>query len=600
MSTLLSVRDISKGFTVEPLFEGLSVSVASGDRLAVIGPNGSGKSTLLAIMAGALAPDGGERTLRGGTVLAHVRQAEAFAAEATVASALAAELGHLPEHERAATVARLLALGGFADADQAVAALSGGWRKRLAICAALALEPEVLLLDEPTNHLDLPGVLWLEDLLRSGRWTCVVISHDRWFLDRIATRVVEINPRFVGGCFNAGGDYQQFLQLRAEHVAGLQQQQESLANKHRREQEWLARQPKARTTKNAARIREAHALGAELEAVSRLNTTERKAGIAFNASERRTQDLIVAEGIAVERGGRQLFADLDCQLGPGIRLGVLGPNGGGKSSLLAALTGELALTAGRVKRAHDLRIATFDQTRSALDRDSTLRLALAPNGKSVEFRGRSQHVNAWASRFLFSTDRLEQRVGSLSGGEQARLLIAQLMLRPADILLLDEPTNDLDIPALEVLEDSLLDFPGAVALVTHDRFLLDRVCTDFVSINGDGSWRRVGSYRQWQDQQSQQPAAGVPSSPTAAAQPSSSPAASATALSYAEQKELRGIEGRIAKAEARVAALVEEMADPAVYSNASKLAQLQTKHDAEQATVDQLYARWEELEAKAG
>ncbi len=335
----------------------------------------------------------------------------------------------------------------------------------------------MLLLDEPTNHLDLDGILWLEKLLVSSRLLAyVVISHDRAFLDRVANRVVEVAPHYPGGTFISAGSYTTFLEKRAEYLEARTQYRDSLANRVRRELEWLGRGPKARTTKSQARIDETERLMADLAQVrSELNTSQ--AGIELTGSGRRTKRLVVASGVHKTLGGRELFNDLDLVLQPGQRLGVVGANGSGKSTLLKFLAGWLESDSGVIRRAHQLQVAYFDQDREHLDQTLSLRRALAPEGDTVLYRDREVHVVTWARRFQFRDDQLDQPVSELSGGEQARIHIARLMLRPADLLLLDEPTNDLDIPTLEVLEASLPDFPGALVLVSHDRYLLDRVST---------------------------------------------------------------------------------------------------------------------------
>ncbi|MDA3959466.1 MAG: ABC-F family ATP-binding cassette domain-containing protein [Planctomycetota bacterium] len=601
MSVLVSCQGISRHHGVEPVFEGLDCELRQGERLAVIGPNGSGKSTLLRILVGDDQPDSGRRSQRADVRIGYVRQEEQFADGVTVLEVLRSAAAPLEaEHLIAAAAERGMNRAGFTDPDHLVDRLSGGWRKRLAIVAALAAEPDLLLLDEPTNHLDLEGLLWLQDLILNFRGTSCFVSHDRWFLRTCSSRVLEINPRFSGGCFAASGDYEAFLTHRSEHISGMLQREQSLANKLRREEVWLSRRPKARTTKSNARIKGAADLADELDSVKKLNRSERAADIRFGASGRQTTDLLLCEGVTVSRGDKQLICGLDLQLAPGECLGLLGTNGSGKSSLLAALLGDLAPSAGRLKRAHELRVATFDQTRAKLDRNQTIGRALSPSGDTVTLPGGGkQHVNAYAQRFLFDSHQLDQVVDSCSGGEQARLLIAQLMREEADVLVLDEPTNDLDIPALEVLETALRDFAGGVVLVSHDRYLMDQVCDRFIALDGNGAWRNVGDYAQWERQRAEAYAAATGPAPAA---PSPSPAEptaqlepSGPELSYAEQKELRNIEGRIEKAEQALEAAHAALADRVVYTNPDRLLAAEAEAETAQVAVDQLYARWEQL-----
>jgi ATP-binding cassette subfamily F protein uup len=487
---LLSVMGAGKSFGAAPLFSNISIHISEGERLGLIGPNGSGKSTLLKIMAGMLEPDNGTRTVRKLTRIAFVPQEPEFEAGMTAGKVLEAALPErgthgMDEAERAAAVSVTLGKAGFADGNAAVESLSGGWKRRLSIARELIRNPDVLLLDEPTNHLDLEGILWLEKLVEAAPFATVIVSHDRYFLENAATEVAEINRAYPDGMFRAEGNYADFLEKREAFLEAQSEQQAALANRVRREVEWLRRGPKARTGKSKARIDAAHELMGELAEVSSRN---RKAAtrIDFTASGRKTKKLIRAEGISKRLGGRELFRDLSFSLSPGMRLGLAGPNGSGKTTLLRVLKGELNADAGTIERADGLRIVYFDQGREQLDPAAPLREGLGAHGDSVIYRDRSMHIAGWAKRFLFRPDQLDTPVGRFSGGERARIVIARLMLQPADVLLLDEPTNDLDIPTLEVLEESLTDFEGALVLVTHDRYMLDRVSTVVLGLNGEG------------------------------------------------------------------------------------------------------------------
>ena len=597
---LLSCQGLAKAFGAEPLFEGLAFGVAEGEHVGIVGPNGSGKTTLLRILAGLEAPDAGTRVARKRLRLAFVPQDPDLAPEATVASVLRAGLSDLSldDHEGEARLAVAMGKAGLEDAAAPVASLSGGWRKRLVIARELAREPELLLLDEPTNHLDVDGILWLEEALGRAADAVVAVSHDRYFLEAVAGRVLELNRAYAEGLLDVRGRYSEYLARKDERLAEQASYRESLRNRVRGELEWLSRKARARTRKAQARVDEAGRLREELldlDARSRSGAL----GIEFAGSGRRTKRLLVAEGVAKGFGGQPIVAGLDLVLSPGSRLGLLGANGSGKTTLLRLLAGLEAPDAGGIERAPGLRVVLFDQHRSRLDPEQSLRRSLAPAGDSVVVQGRAVHVAGWAKRFLFRAEQLEQPVSRLSGGEQARVLIARLMLEPADVLLLDEPTNDLDIPSLEVLEEALLEFPGALVLVTHDRYLLDRVSNQILALDGRGGVVVYADYAQWEaEREAEQAAARAAAAATPRAKPSAPPAGKPRRLGYLDQREWERMEARILAAEAQLVACRQAAADPAV---ATDHAALQTRLAAlasAQAAVDQLYARWAELEGK--
>ena len=603
MPPILNAQGISQSYGAAPLFRNIAFTIAQGDRIGLIGPNGSGKSTLLQILSGAIEPDGGEVALRKRARLSHVQQESQFAAGQTVRTVVEAALGRsaVPTDEWPARLAETLGRAGFESFEVAAESLSGGWRKRLAIAEGVVQQPDILLLDEPTNHLDLAGIEWLEQLLQSASFASVVVSHDRYFLENVATAMVELNRAYPDGLLRVTGNYSQLLEEKEAFLHAQAKHQDALENRVHREIEWLRRGPKARTSKSKARIDKANQLIGELADLN-ARTRTASAGIDFSATDRKSRRLIELENVAFDVGGRTLFQDLDFILTAGMRVGLVGPNGSGKTTLLRLLSGELTPTAGEIRTADSLQIVYFDQNR-VLDPEVTLRRALAPDSDSVIYQDRVIHVASWAARFLFSGEQLNQPVGRLSGGERARVLIAGLMLQPADVLLLDEPTNDLDIPTLEVLEESLLEFRGALVLVTHDRYLLDRVSTTVVGLNGLGAAGRFADYAQWEvwQEESEISFKTVDKTPDHETSPASGPATTVIAkkkLSYLEAREYATLEQRIAAAEEELEAARTAYEDPAIASDAKRLVSAQTElHDVQQL-VDQLYGRWAELETK--
>jgi ABC transport system ATP-binding/permease protein len=608
---ILSAQGLSKKYGVAPLFRSISFTVSEGERIGIIGPNGSGKSTLLEILQGRVRPDSGDVAIRKGTRVGTVLQISEFADGETIRSVIdrALDRAHVTEGERLSRIAEILGRAQFTDLNADAAKLSGGWRKRLAIVEALVQAPDILLLDEPTNHLDLAGIKWLEGVLLNGAFACVLVSHDRYFLENVANEVVELNPAYEDGALRVSGNYSTFLEKKEEFLHAQRNRQEALENRVHAEIDWLRRGPKARTTKSKARIDNAHEMIGEL-AEMRSRTRTMSAKIDFSASERQTKQLITLDGVTYSIADRILFANIHFIITSGMRVGLVGPNGSGKTTLLRLLRGDIKPASGTMRQADSLRIVYFDQNRE-LDPDVTLRRALAPNSDSVIYQDRVIHVGGWAARFLFTAEQLNQKVGRLSGGERARVLIAQLMLQPADVLLLDEPANDLDIPTLEILEESLLEYRGALVLVTHDRYMLDRVSTVVLGLDGMGGAERFADHQQWEEWQRSQKAAGKTNAsvetqcPHANANGGGAGAAAVARasltkkkLSYKENRELETIEQRVAEAEREMQLKHDALLDPAITSDGVRLHAASLELEAAQRTIDELYARWVELEAK--
>lgn len=610
-SPIISLQDATKAYGEKSLFAGLNLVLTEGERVALIGQNGCGKSTLLKTLAGEVELDSGRVNLRKGSQIAYVSQEERLPRDISVVEVIDAYLlAKGFEHQEIARRSSMyLGLAGFDDFDTSVSTLSGGWRKRLSLSCALAEEPDCILLDEPTNHLDIESIEWLEELIEGLRCAIVFVSHDRYFIERVASRVIEVNTIYPRHHLATIGGYADFIEYRETMLGQLKQQRDSLANKVRREVEWLRQGVKARTTKSRSRINEAHRLIGELKGAA---VAERPSiDLEFATTQRKTKELLKAEGIAQSIAGRQLFSDVSLVLSPGSRLAVVGPNGSGKTTLVRTLLGELAPTAGRIVRAPNLQVAFMDQARSQIRNGIKLREFLCPDGDSIVFQGESIHVAAWASRFLFSHNHLERYLVELSGGEKARAVLAKSMSQRADVLVFDEPTNDLDIGTLENLEDGFASFPGAIVLITHDRYLLDRSASMVLGlINGQAGI--FGSYAQWEahrkkPQLSQVKAVEEPlgRSPQGAAGVGAAALAGPASktikrLSYKDARDLSMIEELILKAEERVVATQQQIDSGDYATDASKLVELCEALIEQQKEVERLYARWQELELLSG
>ncbi len=606
MPPILNAQGISKRFGAVPLFDDISFTVSDGDRIGLIGPNGAGKSTLLKVLAEEEDPDAGEVATRKRARIGYIRQESTFAPGLTVRDVLERALiaGNVAEAEREGKLRETSGRVGFPETTAEAATLSGGWRKRLAIAEAMVSGPDVLLLDEPTNHLDLAGIAWLEETLRAAPFACVMVSHDRYFLENVATEMVELNRVYAEGLLRVKGNYTRFLEGKEQYLDAQSKLQDALKNRVKIETDWLRRGPKARTTKSKARIDSANELIGQLKEVNQRTQTA-SAGIDFSATERQTKRLVEFDHVQCVLGegptARTIVEDLSFLVTNGVRVGLVGPNGSGKTTILRLLREEIQPTRGEIKKAAFLKTVYFSQTRE-LDEAVTLRRALAPDSDSVVYQGRVVHVASYAAKFLFTSEQLNQPVERLSGGERARVLIAKLMLEPADLLLLDEPTNDLDIQTLEILEDSLLEYTGALVLVTHDRFMLDRVSTVVLGLDGKGGAQRFGDYSQWEQWRGEKVEEAIAPSPgnAAAAANGSANGTGKKKLSYLEAREYASIEQKVDEAEARLNAARDVLDDPAVATNADALTKALHEMEQAQAEADGLYQRWAELTEKAG
>jgi ATP-binding cassette subfamily F protein uup len=650
--TLLHAAGLGLAFGSRTVFDGLTFTIEEGERVGLVGVNGSGKSSLMRMLARAADPDRGEIQLRRGATVTYLPQEPTFPEGATVASelevaraplraaldrhgalsvrleaerdeaiharllaelaALSDRIEHLGGWDTSHEARRLLDRLGVKEWDRPVAELSGGTRKRVAIARALLTHPDLLLLDEPTNHLDADTVDWLEEELDGMTGALLLVTHDRYFLDDLVDRIVEITPG--AGVTSYPGNYEAYLEQRLEAEAVAAGTQHKRARWIAEEVAWLRRGVEARRTKSKARIERARRLMAE-----RGHAPQRVAALRTAEAPRLSHVVLEGYGLAKAFDGRTVLAGVDFKLQKGERVGIVGPNGVGKTTFLRVLLGELAPDAGAIVVGKRTRIAYHDQQRATLDPEQTVYEAAGggPPGRAgedfVELSGRRVALRDYLDDLLFPVSVQRMQVKALSGGERNRLLLAKLFLEGANVLVLDEPTNDLDLVTLNVLERLLLDFDGSVLLVTHDRYFLDKVATAIIAFEGGGrAIRYPGNYETYRTLKEQAaaleradtaaPAAARPS-PTSAAGPEARPerARKPGKLTFKEQRELEGIEPAILAAETRKGELEATLADPATYQKAgSGVAALRAELDQVSAEVERLYGRWQELEALRG
>jgi ABC transport system ATP-binding/permease protein len=641
---VLNVNGLRKGFGGRIILDGVSFAIDEGEKVGFIGANGSGKSTLFRIVSGLDGADSGDIAIRRGVRATYLAQEPEFAAGQLITDAVAEGRPELRDalrdydvvsrrlagthddhdalvHRQADLAATLDRLGGWdwthrveamltrlgvASWDRTVDDLSGGEAKRVALARALLAEPELLLLDEPTNHLDADTILFLEEYLIDYAGAVMLITHDRYFLDRVVDRMMEV----VNGELNTfSGGYTQYLEesaARAERQAVVDSRRRRLIEQ---ELDWARRSPPARTGKQRARVQRAKSLESE----SAEYRASRAKDMRLHAPDTTRLGRTVLNLHAVSKGydGRTLVRGFSTIMRAGERIGIIGPNGAGKTTLLRIILGEEAPDSGEVETGINTRIAYYDQRRAELDPDVSVYEA-AGNTDWVEIGGRRTHLRSYLEDFLFPTERQQQKVGSLSGGERNRLMLAKLLMQPANLLILDEPTNDLDLVTLQVLEAAIADYPGCVLMVTHDRFFLDKIATALFVFEGNGVvHRHEGNfelYRRLRERKDAEAAALATEARQARAAAegriaSRAPAAASGApqkLSWKEARELEGLEQRILEAESRREELAARLADPALYQDAAAAAAANAEFQAATAQVDALFARWTELEERNG
>jgi ABC transport system ATP-binding/permease protein len=589
MKLLLNTKNLSKSFGSKDLFKNLSFSVFMNDRVGLIGPNGSGKSTLLKILVGQETSDEGQVVTKRSLKIAYVSQTTFYESQ-SIKDVLLDSLKNevLSEFEKDLLVDKWLSKFGFKDPLVDASKLSGGWQKRLSIAAAVILSPDLLLLDEPTNHLDLESLLWLEKFLQKEVLTFVLISHDRFFLENTCNKIIEISSVYPNDIFISKGPYLDFLEKKDAFLKGQISQEQSLSSKARREKEWLQQGVKARGTKSKSRIDESEKIFQRLSSLKKRNTTK-KTKLDFVSTDRKTKKLITLKSISKSINGKELFRNLSFTLFPKTRIGLIGPNGCGKTTLLKLITEEIAHDSGTIKKAENLNIVYFDQHRKKLDDNLTLKEALCPGGEYVKFQNREIHVNSWCQRFLFPKDSLGSKIKSLSGGEKARISIAHLLLQPADVLLLDEPTNDLDIQTLDVMEESLLEFEGAVILITHDRFLIDRVCNSIIFLEPKDEISIFADYAQFEASKKHVKTFIKEKIKPKKIDPN------IKKLSFLEKKEIKEIENKIPKLEKEISKLNLLLNQEEILEDKDRLKKICTEIGVLENQIEMLYIRWNDL-----
>jgi ATP-binding cassette subfamily F protein uup len=602
---LIALDHLSIAFGHLPLLDDVSMQIDARERVAIIGRNGTGKSTLLQIISGDVAPDSGtiwrQPALKSARLVQDVPLTAARPVFDIVAEGLHGLAGHDAEEWRREHKVDLILSRLELDGEAIVDTLSGGWRRRVLLARTLVAEPDVLLLDEPTNHLDIEAITWLEEFLAAYQGAVVFVTHDRAFLQRLATRIVEIDR---GRLTSWPGDYATFVRRKEESLANEATAQEKFDKRLAQEEAWLRQGIKARRTRNEGRVRALMAMRTERAARRDVMTTAR---LRLDQGDSSGRMVFEAESVRKTYGDRVVVGDFSTRIMRGDRVGLIGPNGAGKTTLLRLLLGEIAPDSGTVRHGTNLQIAYYDQQREQLDPDRTVFETVGDGRDTVTVNGQSRHVNGYLRDFLFPAERAWSPVKSLSGGERNRLLLARLFTRPANVLVLDEPTNDLDLETLELLEAQLVEWTGTLLLVSHDRVFLDNVVTSTIVFEGEGSvGEYVGGYADWLRQRRPPTEAAdastgkKPFGRSAASTAGDQAPAVRRKLSYNEQRELSGLPSRIEALEAEHAQLETAAASPDFYKEgADGIAQTLDRIARVEQELLEAYSRADELKERA-
>lgn len=607
MGVLLSAHKIAKTFGVQTLFKDITFSIEDSQKIGLIGPNGAGKSTMLQIIAQKIKPDKGDVSFGKSLVVGYLEQNPTFAKDETVIDALLSGVAFAEDASSQALAYELISklqLEEETDYGQKkTSELSGGWLKRVALARELMKEPNLLLLDEPTNHLDVVSIQWLEEFLSTQHQLgYLIITHDRLFLQNTCDMIFDLDIKNPDGLIKFSGTYADFLDLKDSLISSQKTLLSAQKNTLRRETEWLRRGAKARQTKQTARIDRAHELKDDVQNLNFI-LREKKVTFDFGEKDHNPKKIIEMQNVSLTRDTKTLFKDFSYIFGGRARTGLLGANGSGKTSLIKLMMGELKPTSGTVKITDGVEISYFSQKKEDLDPKRSVLDTICPQGDYVQLQGSPVYAKSYLSRFHFRHDQMDLPVGKISGGEQSRLLLAQLMLGAKSVLILDEPTNDLDIETLDSLQEALSEFPGAVILVSHDRFFMDQVCTEILAIDEvEKKIEKFANVFQWSEWIKTKKEGEISRSIQTSTPQQVSSISSATSkksnrkLSFKDQHELDNMETTIQKEESLLTSLEAKLSQAGL--TFSELQEATKSYNAQKTKVDQLYARWEELSQK--
>jgi len=600
MSTLVSLSKVSKSLGDKELFESLSFGLESNSNVALIGANGAGKTTLLKIIAGEIEPDSGMLSKNNKTEIAYLEQSPILDNEKSILKniLIKSDPNNLEHIQKAKEwFSRLKFEDEKITHESLCKTLSGGWKKKVALIRELMKEPSLVLLDEPTNHLDIESILWLENLINEAHFSVFMITHDRSFLQNTATKIVELNKAFHNGHLMIDGDYEKFCEIKNEFIAGQEQNIQSSSNRLRREIEWMKKSPRARGTKQKARQNQTLALQDEVKNKIKNSMTD-SIFFEFVKSENTPKKLIEAASISKSYPDKKLFKELSLLIQKNTKIGILGKNGSGKSTLLRCLLGEEAVDSGEVKRSDHLKVNYYKQEKNLPDSNKNL-IEYFSEGDSYKINccGRWMDARSYLKRFAFDERHFRTQLSKLSGGEKSKLSLAQLMLNDSNLLILDEPSNDLDLESLRALEEALINYTGALILISHDRYLLDQVCTELYAFHpdkNDASLTRFSDIHQWQKWY-QQLTSNEPQKKSSAPKTQKENKGSSKKLSYKEKFELENMEPTILAAEKEFEAASENFSKNVSTPDSAHFATLLAE---KQDALDTLYARWAELSEK--